>query len=373
MARIGVAMLLHDRPKLAGTLLGVVFAVVLASQNAALLVGMLARNTLMVDNAGADVWIMPRGTREFRPGPDLPDVALYRAKGAPGVEWAAPLVTGMGTVKLPSGATEDVQVVGVEVPSLRGGPFHLVAGDPAALALPDAITFEDAVRDLLGGINLGSVREVNGHRVHTVALTWGLIPFGPPYAFASLETARELLRMDARRVSFVIVKVRAGGAPEDVASRLRERLPLHRVLTADAFRAETVDFIMTTAALGATFGTAAGLGILVGLVVVALTMFSAVVDRSREYGTLKALGATNGDLAALLAAQSLFVAVTGTLVGEALAVGMVAGMRSGLLAVFLPPAVLAAMPAAMLAICLAGSLLALARLRRLEPAVVFRG
>jgi putative ABC transport system permease protein len=229
------------------------------------------------------------------------------------------------------------------------------------------------VRDLLGGINVGSVREVNGRRVQAIALTWGLIPFGPPYSFASLETARELLGMDARRVSFVAVKVRPGVASEEVAAWLRERLPYRRVLTTAEFRAETVEFIMTTAALGVTFGSAAALGLLVGLVIVALTMFSAVVDRTREYGTLKALGATNGDLAALLAAQSVFVALTGTLVGAALAASMIRGMRSGLLAVFLPPQVVVAMPAVMLAMCALASLLALVRLRRLEPGMVFRG
>src|SRR5207248_3724153 len=103
------------------------------------------------------------------------------------------------------GGTEQVQIVGVDLGMLKGGPWNIVAGRPRDLALPDAMFFEDSERERIGGLNLGSVRELNNHRVHVVGFTWGLIPFGPPYSFASFQLARELLKVEEHRVSFVMV------------------------------------------------------------------------------------------------------------------------------------------------------------------------
>ena len=57
MANLGIAMMLYDKPKLAGTLVGVMFAVVLSLQQLSILFGLLDKNTMLVDHAGADIWI----------------------------------------------------------------------------------------------------------------------------------------------------------------------------------------------------------------------------------------------------------------------------------------------------------------------------
>ena len=62
MSRVGLRMMLHDKAKLLGTVLGVVFAVVLAIQQLSILFGLLDKNTMFVDHARADVWIAPPGT-----------------------------------------------------------------------------------------------------------------------------------------------------------------------------------------------------------------------------------------------------------------------------------------------------------------------
>src|SRR5207245_826787 len=104
-----------------------------------------------------------------------------------------PLLIGGTSVKLPEGGQKGVLLVGTELPALKGGPFNVVVGDPNALATRDAMFFEGSRREILGDLNLGSVREVSGHRAQAVGFTSGLLPFGPSYAFASFETARELL------------------------------------------------------------------------------------------------------------------------------------------------------------------------------------
>jgi putative ABC transport system permease protein len=101
-------------------------------------------------------------------------------------------------------------------------------------------------------------------------------------------------------------------------------------------------------------------------------MFSGVVDNLREFGMLKAIGATNGDLALILFTQALLYGVAGSGLGLLLVGLLASGMRSPELALILPPWLVFGTPVVMVVVSLASSVLALLRLRGLEPAMVFR-
>lgn len=373
MARVGVHMLLHDRLKLFATVIGVVFAVVLSNQQLATLRGLLDKNTMLVRRAGADVWIAPPSTEILQPGELLPDSVLAVARETPGVAWAAPLLLAGGSVRLPSGGSEAVTLVGAELPALHGGPWNVVAGEPRDLGRPDALFFEDSEREKLGGINLGSVREVNGHRVQAVGFTVGLIPFGPSYAFGSWETVRELSHTANHLASLVMIGVAPGADPAGVVAAVSARLPDLRVMTRAQAEQRTVRYLLTTTSLGMTVGSGAFFAVLVGFIIVSLTMFSAVVDHLREFGTLKAIGATNLDLAKLLLAQALFIAGIGWLAGQSLIVLIIGAISSPRLPLSLPPSLMAVTLGGVILLCVFASSLGLVRLRKLEPAMVFRG
>lgn len=372
MARAGIRMMFHGKLKMIGTLFGVVFAVILSNQQAGTFLGLLKKNTMLVENVGADLWIIPPSAAQIQAGPTLPDAVLMAARTSPGVAWAEPLLLGGGTVKRQDGGTEAVQIIGVKLPAMKGGPWNMVAGSKDSLAQPDTMVFEDSQRDKLGGMNLGSVRELNGHNVRAGGFTWGLVPFGPSLAFAEYELARTLLHIEPYRVSFVLVGVAPGHDPAAVAEDLQRRAPEARVVTAEALRASTIHYILTRTAIGVTFGTATLFGLIVGFVIVALTMFSAVIDNLREFGTLKAIGATNGDLAVLLLVQSVTYALLGSLLGLAVVSLMASGIRSAQLAMNLSPELFGGTAIAMLLLCTSASSLSLLRLRKLEPAMVFR-
>ena len=373
LARIGVAMLLHDRLKLLGTVIGVVFAVVLSNQQAATFMGLLDKNTMMARRAGADVWITPPSTELLQPGETMTDSVVNLARTTPGVAWAAPIVMGGGSVKLPSGGTEALTIIGAELPALHGGPWNIVAGRASDLALPDAIFFEDSEREKLGGINVGSVREINGHRVQAVGFTVGLIPFGPSYAFTSFQTARELVHVSNHEENYVLVGLAPGVSAAEVTATLQRALPNQRVMTRQEAERRTIHYLLTNTSIGITIGTGAFFAVLIGFIIVALTMFSAVIDHLREFGTLKAIGATNGDLAKLLVAQAIAVAAMGWVIGQSLVALMIRGITGPKLPMSLPPWLMGVTLVGVVVLCVSASTLALLRLRKLEPAMVFRG
>jgi putative ABC transport system permease protein len=373
MARVGLAMMLHDRLKMGCTLMGVVFAVILTNQQMGTLFGLLEKNTIFVDKAGADLWIVPPRieslTQVVKP---IPEGISTQVRGMPGVAWADPMLFGPAEITLPNGSAEAITVVGARLPALHGGPANMAAGDPRALAGPDTMIFDDGARDQLGGLNLGSVREVNGRNVQVVGFTWGMIGFVPAYAFAEYDLARLLLHLDADRAHFILVGLKDGARRDEVRDRIQARFPDVNVITAAELMRSTEHYVITRTPIGVTVVTNTFFALLIGFVIVALTTFSAVVDNSREFGTLKAIGATTWDLAKLLFAQAMAYALLGSLMGLTLMTRILEGIRSAQFAMVLPPWVAIATVFAMIVLCVLASSFALLRLHKLEPAMVFR-
>jgi putative ABC transport system permease protein len=97
-----------------------------------------------------------------------------------------------------------------------------------------------------------------------------------------------------------------------------------------------------------------------------------VVDNVREFGTLKAIGATTFGLTKLLMVQAVLYAVIGTTVGLFLATGMAEGIRSANLVLVLPAPLLYSSYGVMTVLCVLASALAVLRVRNVEPGMVFR-
>ena len=372
MVTVGARMMFHDKLKFIGTLFGVIFAVVLANQQVGVFLGLLSKNTMFIDNAGADMWIAPPHTNTLQGGKPLSMSAVYAARTTPGVSWAEPLLFGSGAISLPSGASEPLTLIGTKGPQWRGGPWNIVLGTADALAKPDAMIFEDSERDKLGGLNLGSIRELNGHRVVASGFTWGLLPFAPSFAFADYDFARSLTGTASDETNYVLVGLAPGADAKRVLRDLQGRISNADLMTASEFHARVERYLLVSTGIGTTTGTSTAFGLIVGLVIVGLSMFSAVIDNIREFGTLKAIGSRNTDLALMLFVQSAIYGVLGSIIGLFMITMMGEGMRSPQLALVLPWQAFAGTPVLMVLLCGFASLLALSRVRKLEPGMVFR-
>lgn len=374
MGKVGIAMLFHDKLKLGATLVGVVFAVLMSNFQVALFLSLLLRNTMYVDRTDSDVWIVPPNTQMLQ-GADgtLSDNLVGAARGVPGVAWSAPVLMGGAQVKLPDGGNKAVLLVGAEMPAAKGGPIHVVRGEVEDLTLPDAVFMEDSRRAQFGDLNIGSVRELNGHRVQVVGFTSGLLPFGPTYAFASFDTAREILGRPDHEISYVMVGLDPKADREKTVAELQRLFPEQSVLLKDEVRWRTRWFILGESGIGQMIGMGVIMAVFCGFAVVALTMFSSVVENIREFGTLKAIGATNGDLAKLLIVQAVVSGMMGVAIGEAAVGVQIRAMRGPEMPLGVPWWLMLGTFFFFTAMCVAASTLALLRIRNVEPAIVFRG
>ena len=248
----------------------------------------------------------------------------------------------------------------------------MVRGERDVLAQPDTIIFEDYDREKLGNVDIGDVREVNGHNVTVGGFTWGLVPFGPSYAFVDYDVARSLSRIDVDRVSYVLVKAEAGVDVATLQRDLQARVPDAVVMTDRQLSSSIVSYVLETTSIGITIGSTTAISIVVGFFIVGLSMFSSVVDNLREFGTLKAIGATTWDLAMLLITQAAAFAAAGTLLGLAIITQIAGGIRSATMIMILPGQLFLVTAVLMLVLCMLACSLSLLRLRKLEPAMVFQ-
>ena len=118
----------------------------------------------------------------------------------------------------------------------------------------------------------------------------------------------------------------------------------------------------------------AGIAFLVGALVVGLVIYTATVERQREYGVLKAIGARNGMLYRVVTTQALITAVAGSALGVGLAFGaaqLIMELRPQFLIV-IEPALIAQSLTAGFGMALVAALFPARVVAALAPAEVFR-
>jgi putative ABC transport system permease protein len=173
-------------------------------------------------------------------------------------------------------------------------------------------------------------------------------------------------------VTFVAVGVAAGESPQAVRDRLQQRLPETLVFTRAQLHDMELRYFQKRTPVGVVCGMGTLLAALIGAGIVGVTLYSSVIDRLREFGTLKALGASREDLLRLLGAQALLFSAVGYPLGL-LGFALVRHLSGPSVTMPAPYWLLASVAAATVIVCGAASAIAVRRVLQVEPAIVFRG
>jgi putative ABC transport system permease protein len=138
-------------------------------------------------------------------------------------------------------------------------------------------------------------------------------------------------------------------------------------------RTKTMNYWVFSTGAGVTTLMGAILGLIVGIVVVAQTIYSATVDHIREFGTLKAMGASNGNIYTVILTQAALSAALGYLIAISISLLVSRGSQTGDAIILLPPDVAVGAFFLALAMCAGASVLSIHKATRIDPAMVFRG
>jgi putative ABC transport system permease protein len=365
--------LFHDKVRLVVTLTGITFAVVLMVVELGLFIGFSTTTTGLVDHSGADLWVTTKHTPYIEQGGIFSERKLYQVRATPGVASAQKYIARFGSWKRPDGGLESVQVVGFDVDQPMGAPWNLITGDVADLKAPDAAIIDDLYKDKLGVKELGQVVEINGHRVRIVGYTHGIRSFTTsPYIFMTFKNAQEVANLSEADTVFILIKALPGANLEQLRTSLQGRLRDVDVLTSHHFSSMTRNYWMFTTGAGVAVLIAAGLGLVVGIVVVTQTIYATTMDHLREYGTLKAMGAPNSYIYRVILEQAGIAAVLGYAQGMIVSLFVVRGGTGGGAAITLNWQSATAMFFLTALMCLIAAIVSIQKVLTIDPAMVFK-
>jgi putative ABC transport system permease protein len=366
--------LFHDKVRLAVTLTGIVFSVVLIVVQLGLFIGFTTATSNLIDHSNADLWITSKNVPYVEQGVAFSERKLNQVRAVEGVADAQKIIAHWTQWKRHDGAQESVQIVGLNVDDTLERPWNLVQGRVEDLKYPDAVIMDELYKQKLGVSQIGEVFEIGGHRARIVGFTRGIRSFTTsPYVFTSFKNAQNFTALREDQTFFILVKVLPGANLEQVRRSIIDHVKDVDVVTNSEFSHMTTFYWMFTTGAGVAVLIAAVLGLVVGFVVVAQTIYATTVDHIREYGTLKAMGAPNSYVYKVIMKQAAISAVIGYGLGMIVSVFVVHGSQKGGAAILMPPPMAAGMFFVTLAMCVGAALVSINKVTRIDPAMVFKG
>ncbi len=327
--------------------------------------------TTMIDHAPADLWIVARGTKCFE-DPSLFDKSdRARVISVAGVADAIPIIIGFTEWSVPSGGTTPVFLVGSDAGGLR--PWNIVSGSLTDLSKPDAVAVDRSYFQRLGVIGIGDTTTVRDLDVQIAAVTKGIRSFTTtPYVFATLARAQAYIGTPANRISYLLVRLAPGANVEAVRGSLLKKLTKVEVLTPAEFRKRSRDFWLFGTGAGAALFGGALLGVIVGAVIVAQTLYSSAKDHLPEFATLRAMGSSSFYIQRVIISQALLSAVIGFGCASCVDLVVVVLTANSALPVVMTPSLMLWLFAITVAMCIASAIAAIVQVMRIDPAVVFK-
>lgn len=384
MNGIALKMLIGDRAKYIGIIIGLTFASLLITQQSAIFAGVMTRTFSFLSDVGLpEIWVVDPQVKfidDIRP---MQDTEILRVRGVEGVQWAVPLYKGNLAVRRTDGTYQSCVVVGLDDATLMGGPPSMLSGK-----LSDLRRYGGVIVDAVGAagklahtlpdgtkvpLKVGDEMEINDNWSIVVGICKVTQTFqANPVIYTTYSSATAFAPSQRLLLSFITVKGKPGVDLRALCKRIEKATHL-RAYTRNEFKWITFMYYLRYTGMPINFLTAVALGFLVGVAISGQTFYNFTLDNLRYFGTLKAMGATNDMLLRMILLQALVVGAIGwgLGVGAASVWGLFIGGCTQL-AFRLPWHLLVASAVAVLVICLGSAALSIRKVMKLEPAVVFR-
>jgi putative ABC transport system permease protein len=228
-------------------------------------------------------------------------------------------------------------------------------------------------RDKLGIERVGQVVEINGRRARVVGFTDGIRTFTQaPHVFADIKTARHLAGFAEDQLNYLLVRAVPGQDHAALRDAIRARVPEIDAHSRAEFARRSVLYWLVTTGAGFSLVISAALGLVVGIVVTAQTLYATTIDHLPEYATMRAMGAPARYLNGIILRQAAIAAGLGYAIGIAIAGLVVASARDSSAAMLMPWPLAAALGVATVAMCAAAALISIRKVMAIDPVSVFR-
>lgn len=368
MVSIARKNLFQERTRLLISVGGVAFSVMLILVLMGLYRGWQIRVTAYIERVRADLWVTQDGASDmFHASSFLPAGVEGRLRRVRGVKAVYRYVGRQVSFDLDDREAH-LFLVGFDPEENVSGPVAMAAGKdrPAAGEI-----LVDRVFARNKGLAIGSVLEINETPLRIVGISDGGNMIIYQFSFVNLREAERVLQMNGF-ANFFLVQVDNPDEVEQVRARIERKVGGVEVFSKAEFRRNNMRIVTET--FLPIIAVLTIIALAVGAAVIGLTIYTATVEKAREYGVLKAIGASNRTLYMVVLQQAAVAAVLGYIVGAVVSLGLSVVIQRSVPAfmVSMTPQMLGWVLLAALGMSGVAALIPARRIAAIDPAEAFR-
>ena len=377
MLKVAFKFIKYDRAKSIGIITAVVISIFLIGQQLSLLFFLMGLMGNLVGNAPVgdhELWIIEGQSKNINTVNRLDQRLVQQIGSLKGIDAAYPVVLAPAQATFLDGKTASITLVGAAAPHFVMGPNKekIAEGAIGSLINPNTVSAEIySEKSWNTQLSLDKPIEINGKAARISLLTKGAQAFGASLMYTTLENARSLANLSPSDINLIIVKLDPKVDKSAVLADVEQLFPQLRAWDAKKLQQSTVREILITSNMGMSFGTLVLFAMISGFFIIGLTLYSSALDRIKDYGTLKAIGASNGYVNRLIVVQAFLYALIGYALAMLLLLGFKFGVRNSGLIIDLSLGFSLFLLGITLLISVGGSLFAVRKVNKLEPASVF--
>ncbi len=364
-----------DKAKSIGIVVGIMISTFLIGQQLGIFIFLTGLMQALATDVKADIWVVDNKTKDVNQLGKLDLRILRVVQSLEGVKEAFPILITGGSANFNNGTSGNITIIGVDVVQLNSvlDAKKIIRGKLTDLQADGAISGEFyEIKNLGENINIGTEFEINGKRAFFALQTKGFRGFGSSFCITTIEKARFYANQSPNTISAVLVKIQPNANADSLSALINKTIYGVRAWPSKKLANSTLNKILSSSGIALSTGTLIIFALIAGFFIIGLTMYSSALDRLKDYGTLKAIGASNKFISGLILSQALIFAIVGFFIAYFLLEGFRKGVAySGLLFNFSPFMILVIF-FVITFISIGGASFALRKISGVEPASVFR-
>ena len=368
MLLLAVRNLFQGKVRLVMSTGGLALALLLVLTLDAIWAGSESQVSAYIDRSGADVWVSQQGVRNMHMASStLPSTLTEKVGKEPGVASVTPILYLLSTVNT-GHSNHLAYIIGLPSDPAAGAPWQVVSGrgvPGTGEAVIDRTVAEDS------GMRVGSEVSILNRRFRVAGLTEGTLNIVNSIAFISMQDFMDI-RRSTDAVSYLLVKMEPRRSADAVAASIETDVGGVTAQSRAAFSAQERKVI---AGMSTDIVAIMNLvGLLIGLAVMALSVYTSTLARRAEYGMLKAVGARNRDLYLVVVAQAAISLVLGLAVSVLLTLVLSFAVPVVKPSITMEMSLASVLKVASMALVIAAvaAVLPVRQMAHLDPSLVFR-
>ncbi len=368
MLKLAWRNLTHERTRMAIGVIGVALAALLILLVNGIMVGAEESMMLYINGQSAPLWLMQPGVENMHMAYSiLPPGLVEKVKRVPGVAEAAGVLYIVANVQLGDTLVPSY-IFGIEPDQSLGGPWALAEGT-ARLGLNQVII--DRALAKRYKLSVGDTVDIRGYNLTIAGLSNGTYGFATNIVFVNKIAMALGMGVSPRSASYILVKPSSDANLDSLIEQLKSTVPEANLMTQPALAASDMQLARK---MGSDVVQIMNLiGYVIGLLVIGISIYMITLERVREYGILKAIGANRRQLLSVVFAQALTSAGLGYVAGAGLSY-LVSDLiqRLTLTPVIIEPIGILNQLPILVVITILAALLPVGCVLRLDPLLVFQ-